>query len=481
MQLKWRLTDKFECAGKSCEVHSVDLFDWEQNIDPSIRAVITPEHTLKFGRLAEQNDIYPQSDKISVWTLETLSSIDKLIELENIIFRCFDIGIKFIVDVSIDDIPYYKKDHINNCFKSIEHILNTGLIKILTSVPFDRLCVDKKYHKHFIYFNYWAYHTVYNFNEWGTPSAGGKNRRSSFAKLIRSKPYKFSWMIGRVFRSPRPHLLTELYRKNIVSDKFFLCAEPFLLEVLSILGYASYLPSQRRNLGVEYLPKYQLSPSDNIIYNEIIQILLTSNLQVNESIDPQFCYDHIIDKQPSLKYLPDVSKKYLSENFNKVLFSHPFVDSESKPTTILESEHWYTNQRKSSDLYYSHWDKIIPTAFYKSWINILCEGGDPYFSEKTYKPIFAGIPFLSLYGVDFSEMFTGLGFELYNDLFDYSYTHQTGHNNFETRVESVVNQLELLNNDKHLESLMIDQIPVIEHNQNHLKHITKDFSFISQI
>ena len=148
---------------------------------------------------------------------------------------------------------------------------------------------------------------------------------------------------------------------------------------------------------------------------------------------------------------------------------------------MTEMENFEQNIKRNFKKYninYTHWDKAIPDPVYDSYINFACEGHDPYFSEKTYKPILAGVPFVNIINSDFTKMFLELGFEPYYNLFDYSF-EKLSHPY--KRIDNLIKQLVDLNKDRHFEMKVSEQVGVVTHNQNQMKKIANDFNYITQL
>ena len=86
----------------------------------------------------------------------------------------------------------------------------------------------------------------------------------------------------------------------------------------------------------------------------------------------------------------------------------------------------------------------------KSFMNLVGESSDEYliFSEKTWKPILIEQPFLS-YGAPYQNLkLKDYGFELYDEIFDYSFDKCL---NLEDRVDGVIDNLKSLKNENYYE------------------------------
>ena len=429
--------------------------DWNNLVPLKVQAVLSPSQWLKFVDVAAKQDIFPKSKKILVLTMERLLFVHRLKHITELISRCYDQQITIILDVAIDDIPEYDCPTINKHFLEVAHLLDERYFKILISVPKNRLHIDSQFYKYVVYYNYWAYQGVYNFNEWGDPQ-----------KVHDGRKFHFSCMIGRLFREPRIYFISQLMANSLLDDKFFTCAEPFALDVLDLISI-----SQTK-------PKHNLNVTEQDMFDNVIDILKCCSFELN--ISPDKIQEYVIDKHPFLKNLPGKTKHHLKHFFNKIIFDHPFVDRYGNPTSMSEMNDFEEHVKRNyhHNINHTHWDKLIPLQVYDSYVNFACEGFDPYFSEKTYKPILAGVPFVNIISQHFTKMFKELGFEPYYGLFDYSY-EKIGHPY--DRIDNLCKQLVNHKKDRHFELRVREQVGVVEHNQNQLRKIANDFNYITQL
>lgn len=384
---------------------------------------LTPLPCLTFSKLS---NVKPTSNKILVFTIERLFFIDVLYEIKDLIYECYEKGITFVLDASIDDINIRDAKIIEKGLEQCKSFFDKKYFKILVS--YNKLCIDKKWTNYFIHCNYWAHHCVHNFNKFGNPN--------------KEKEFLFSLAIGRIFRRERLYLVNECFRRGLKDEKFFMCSPPLFLDLLQVVNRTSNF--------------------DNDIVQTSKAFLTRAKFEFN-NFDVE---DLIIQQDWNIE-----QKKYFKENINDVL-NHTFVDHEGKETTFWELSKF----TEKHNVPYSHWDKIIPPQIYNSWINIVPEGIDPYFSEKTYKPILAGVPFIISCIKGSDVLMKEIGFEPYYDLFDYVMPEDP----FE-RINFIVDQLLLLREDNHVQKLLKQQLPIIKHNQEQLKKIANNFSYMKEI
>ena len=101
----------------------------------------------------------------------------------------------------------------------------------------------------------------------------------------------------------------------------------------------------------------------------------------------------------------------------------------------------------NKDLHLESYFSVVSETFQKNW-----DGSSMFFSEKTFKPILLGMPFL-IYGQQGCNQFLRkMGYRLYNDLFDYSFDQIS--DEYE-RADAVYNEVERV-------CLMLDKMSIKE-------------------
>ena len=96
------------------------------------------------------------------------------------------------------------------------------------------------------------------------------------------------------------------------------------------------------------------------------------------------------------------------------------------------------------------------------------------FSEKVFKPILAGIPFLVFGGVGFHQKLKEYGFELYDEIFDYSFDSVV---NDENRAFLICDNF-LKHKNKNYKELVESIYDKVERNRNHALNIFNNKEFI---
>lgn len=124
----------------------------------------------------------------------------------------------------------------------------------------------------------------------------------------------------------------------------------------------------------------------------------------------------------------------------------------------------------------------VPEQYYKSFCQLVSESSSctNILSEKTATPLIIGKPFLVSGHVQFHKVLKNLGFELYDEIFDYSFDNVE---DMETRFELIVkNFVDLAKVPlQELNTLQKKIAPKIEHNQNKAREIIFDLKIYPQI
>lgn len=119
---------------------------------------------------------------------------------------------------------------------------------------------------------------------------------------------------------------------------------------------------------------------------------------------------------------------------------------------------------------------IAPSQYYESFAQLISESNPytSYISEKTAIPLILGKPFLVCANQGFHKYLKHIGFELYTEVFDYSFDNEVNHHK---RFDGVIENFKQLNKIplyqlKELELTLLDKI---EHNRELVKKMVYDF------
>ena len=119
----------------------------------------------------------------------------------------------------------------------------------------------------------------------------------------------------------------------------------------------------------------------------------------------------------------------------------------------------------------------VPKEYFMSLIEFVSETFvkfSSHFSEKTFKPLFYKKPFVTFAGPYYYETLKKYNFELYNELFDYSFDKNESP---DERLSDILIQIKELNklNFRELESIIEKISDKIEYNYNTLLNIKSKF------
>ena len=268
------------------------------------------------------------------------------------------------------------------------------------------------------------------------------------------KRYNFSCLAGSYLRFQRLNFIIDLFYRNLIDDTFFLSGIP--------------PDKQQKTKTLEHIESIeQILKRDKKFYEEMRFDDWDHTLQeyFNENAELIFGRPEFFERNDIHNH--NIRPKVYYSNIKKKICSEKFI---SRP-----------NSRKF------HWDKIIPKQLLESYINIPLETyfyTVPFYTEKTFKPIVAGVPFIPLMAPKFIESFKRMGFEPYYNIFDYDFddiNSQECRNNELDRIRLIVDQVERLSKENNLKSLIKKDEEAILHNQQQIIKISNDTSFLDKL
>lgn len=160
------------------------------------------------------------------------------------------------------------------------------------------------------------------------------------------------------------------------------------------------------------------------------------------------------------KYFPqtEINLDYPDNIFIQQICLGNLGDNE-KPT--LEKQ----EQVNSSSSAYINTDEYLQTSI-QIVAETLFETDKIYLTEKTFQPIVAGQPFLTLSAPGTLQTLKHYGFKTFNSAWDESYDNEQDHNK---RMAMVIEQVELLNNMSQDEFTRVYEkcLAICEHNRQH--------------
>jgi hypothetical protein len=127
-------------------------------------------------------------------------------------------------------------------------------------------------------------------------------------------------------------------------------------------------------------------------------------------------------------YLIDNIKKYNLDVNSALTWYYTDVDYDWKhwkPTQLLLSDTQYIAYHKSNQINNQLVPSIhnVPLEFFQSWVSVVSESSvdHEFLTEKTAIPLLLEQPFIVQGAKGFHQMLKSLGFELYDEIFDYSF------------------------------------------------------------
>lgn len=124
----------------------------------------------------------------------------------------------------------------------------------------------------------------------------------------------------------------------------------------------------------------------------------------------------------------------------------------------------------------------LPNQYYSSFAQIISESSSEVLmiSEKTATPLILGKPFLVASQMHFHKMLRGMGFELYDEIFDYAFDDEPDE---EKRYEMIMQNFDRLCKIplKNLGSLQQRIAPKIMHNRSKAKEISYNLDLYPKV
>lgn len=120
-----------------------------------------------------------------------------------------------------------------------------------------------------------------------------------------------------------------------------------------------------------------------------------------------------------------------------------------------------------------------PTEFFQSFMSIVSETTDRtiFITEKTAICLLSGQPFLVQGAPGFHNYLKGLGFELYDEIFDYGFDFE---DNIHVRTQCIIDEVKKIN-PNNLESMYNTIKPKLIRNQNRLLEIVKNNEYCPDV
>jgi len=456
-----------------------------------------------------------------------LESIKFLVGFEDILYECYDKGITVVVDSTWEQVSgnsVVEENSLESAYneagnspnlvqegiEKIEYLLHEDYFRILVGQDLRYINVPKKYKKFFVYYNMfagmiYAYHKplkrtpLYPYTE----------------QHCLKKRYNFSCMVGKPLRPHRLQFLTDIFYRNLVDDKFLLTGIPIIHD--EEFKFPDHVMS-RKNAGAGGNEKtivcdfrgIKVEVSDTqhpeSVLGNMLEELINRNIDfdLHEAIILWLKTDKYLRERLQLDNWDPHLVVYLEDNIEFILSKLKFVNAYTQDVSLdgfgklsdiringnspIDDRLgiYYSNIKEK---YYNHsakahfwrnsfkWDQVLPTGLYESHINISLETykTGTFYTEKIWKPIFAGIPVINICTPNFIESFKRMGFEPYYNIFDYSFDK---HADYFDRVTGVVDEIERLSKENNLGALINKDKEVIKHNQQQLIKVSNDLTWL---
>lgn len=238
-----------------------------------------------------------------------------------------------------------------------------------------------------------------------------------------------------------------------------------------------------RQFEIDYYPK-RLEET-NYTFGSLIgditkpkNIVLKSEMYRKGLFDNGYCYNinkEYLGRKTHLEYKKRVTSKYLLSKWDSVVKEHSYEDNHPLYETFIR--HMESDNGRVDNTA----ERKIPPFLNDCLLHIICETHTyPFFyTEKTYKSILAGVPFV-FYGAPFlNTEFAKKGYKIFDEIWDYSYEQGPfeDFNNywFESTIETFIKQLQNL----HDRTIILDNSKSIQEKVDYnrylfLKRTTRD-------
>lgn len=252
---------------------------------------------------------------------------------------------------------------------------------------------------------------------------------------------------------------------------------------------------KNRNLKIFVVSSYTDSSSIIDIYNPLSEYVSIFKWKTSLLHLTRFAYESVYnDSIYNIKFdESDINKLFLNLNRNPKPDRVYMVDSLFKNNLFDIGDVSWNILSEHSDYNFKHWNETIKKIdlnevvtsggvvhdFHlfsdkyllssKCFINIVSEtivGGsvetDVFISEKTWKPLLLGHPFLCVAPAYFFKYLKSFGFKLYDEIFDYSFDNEM---DVYARIDMIIDNLIKLKN-KDYNKLYLKIKDKVEYNRN---------------
>ena len=290
----------------------------------------------------------------------------------------------------------------------------------------------------------------------------------SFLNLENSlKKYKSYDLLYFLPKEPSSHPINHIYENSEIKNKMYLFQN--ILEENDIKLYFIYGTVENvkfnfniNNLKVLTWPTYLLHNSCydmELVYNKKITDINKETIFEKTFIclnnQPRAHRCAIIDNISKLNLFKDgvVSWNILTEGYCDYQFKHwkeKIINVDKINDKIDKDYRSYTNLFLDNKCFLN----VVSESY--------CDDNVPFITEKTYKNLLVGQPFITFGTIGMNKELEKLGFKLYDEIFDYSFDIIEG---FEERVDSFTKNINLIKNE-NLNNLYVKIKDKIKYNKN---------------
>jgi len=286
-----------------------------------------------------------------------------------------------------------------------------------------------------------------------------------------------------------------------LNDKMY---EPFIKYAYDVRWFPMYLGFQLNLMkNDKYHISSMVSPAErkykfSMFCGEIRKqgrFLLLAGLMAEDMLDDSFYTTYI--RQPGGEAIPDPDPfddlwvhndewlKWL-EDFRYIDWLKDNYYSKIRVNKLFDFPDVDRNKELSSELFDAGEDNRIPIQMHESYYNIVMEtfSADErpaFYSEKTFKPIVAEKPFIISGTLYQNEHLQLMGFQIFPEIFDYSFERSEHSANLKQYVENFVDEIKRVNNEP---VSIFDQPSVIEkikHNKDLMNKLSSKESIHDQL
>jgi len=208
----------------------------------------------------------------------------------------------------------------------------------------------------------------------------------------------------------------------------------------------------------------------NIAYNSFSRMIDRKDFELNCPEDIKYTFVSLNNKPHTHRcVMMDMLEKHNLVDNQAISWIIPTTAPDHNFHSGFQFKYWKEKKLILTDTYDEVNDsyKMMPAEYYSSFVQVVNESTlmCDFITEKTTMPLFLKKPFVVFNTKGFNLWLKELGFELYDEIFDYSFDSI---DDFETRFEAGAIEIGRINNMSRNEQFILYKkvIPKLEHNKN---------------